>query len=237
MAASLGVSAPTCRTYLDALSGVFMVRQLQPWHENLGKRQVQAPKIYFRDSGLFHTLSHILSTDEPLTHPKLGASWEGSAIEEASRHHAPDEAYFWATHNHAELDLLLIINGKRIGIECKRADAPKLTPSMRIALGGTVGSWLLVTYRLGLWVAGQRGTFEENRAANFTATRYKVHRKSRLAAILAFSHTDLHLDIGSHPSSLVGDGDRDLHPAVFNGRRAGFDHQFRRSFLNLKNGD
>jgi predicted AAA+ superfamily ATPase len=133
MAASLGVSAPTCRTYLDALSGVFMVRQLQPWHENLGKRQVKARKIYFRDSGLFHTLSHIRSSDELLTHPKLGASWEGYAIEEAIRHHAPDEAYFWATHNHAELDLLLMKDGKRIGIECKRADAPMLTPSMRIA--------------------------------------------------------------------------------------------------------
>lgn len=134
MAASLGVSAPTCRKYLDALSGVFMVRQLQPWHENLGKRQVKAPKIYFRDSGLFHTLSHIRSPDELLTHPKLGASWEGYAIEQAIRHHQPDEAYFWATHNHAELDLLLMKNGQRIGIECKRADAPKLTPSMRIAL-------------------------------------------------------------------------------------------------------
>ncbi len=133
MAASMGVSAPTCRTYLDALCGVFMVRQLQPWHENLGKRQVKAPKIYFRDSGLFHTLSQIRSADELLTHPKLGASWEGYAIEEAIRHHAPDAAYFWATHNRAELDLLLMKNGKRIGIECKRADAPQLTPSMRIA--------------------------------------------------------------------------------------------------------
>lgn len=134
MAASLGVSAPTCRNYLDAFSGVFMVHQLQPWHENLGKRQVKAPKIYFRDSGLFHTLSHIRSPDELLTHPKLGASWEGYAIEEAIRHHAPDEAYFWATHNHAELDLLLMKDGKRIGIECKRAHAPQLKPSMRIAL-------------------------------------------------------------------------------------------------------
>jgi len=133
MAASLGVSAPTCRRYLDALSGVFMVRQLQPWHENLGKRQVKAPKIYFRDSGLFHTLSHIRSADELLTHPKLGASWEGYAIEEAIRHHAPDEIYFWATHNQAELDLLMMKNGRRIGVECKRADAPTITRSMRIA--------------------------------------------------------------------------------------------------------
>jgi uncharacterized protein len=133
MAASLGVSAPTCRRYLDALSGVFMVRQLQPWHENLGKRQVKAPKIYFRDSGLFHTLSHIRNADELLTHPKLGASWEGYAIEEAIRHHAPDEIYFWATHNQAELDLLMMKNGRRIGVECKRADAPAITRSMRVA--------------------------------------------------------------------------------------------------------
>jgi uncharacterized protein len=133
MAASLGVSAPTCRRYLDALSGVFMIRQLPPWHENLGKRQVKAPKIYFRDSGLFHTLSHIRSKDELLTNPKLGASWEGYAIEEAIRCHEPDEIYFWATHNHAELDLLMMKDGQRIGVECKRADAPTLTPSMRIA--------------------------------------------------------------------------------------------------------
>lgn len=133
LASSLGVSAPTCRRYLDALSGVFMVRQLQPWFENLGKRQVKAPKIYFRDSGVFHTLSHIANDDELQTHPKLGASWEGYAIEEAIRHHQPDEAYFWATHNKAEIDLLLFKNGKRLGIECKRSDAPRLTPSMRIA--------------------------------------------------------------------------------------------------------
>jgi len=146
MAASLGVSAPTCRNYLDALSGVFMVRQLQPWHENLGKRQVKAPKIYFRDSGLFHTLSHIRTANELQTHPKLGASWEGYAIEEAIRHHMPDQAYFWATHNHAELDLLLMKNGQRIGIECKRADAPRLTPSMRIALEDLKLDHLFVYY-------------------------------------------------------------------------------------------
>jgi predicted AAA+ superfamily ATPase len=133
MASSLGVSAPTCRRYLDALCGVFMVRQLQPWHENLGKRQVKSPKIYFRDSGLFHSLTGIRTATELQTHSKLGASWEGYAIEEAIRHHAPDEAYFWATHNQAELDLLLMKNGRRIGIECKRADAPRLTASMRIA--------------------------------------------------------------------------------------------------------
>lgn len=134
MAGSMGISAPTCRRYLDALCGVFMVRQLQPWFENLGKRQVKSPKVYFRDSGLFHTLTGIRSSQELLTHSKLGASWEGYAIEEAIRHHAPDEAYFWATHNQAELDLLLLKDGHRHGIECKRADAPRLTPSMKTAL-------------------------------------------------------------------------------------------------------
>jgi len=134
IAASMGISAPTCRRYLDALCGVFMVRQLQPWFENLGKRQVKSPKIYIRDSGLFHTLTGIRSAAELQTHPKLGASWEGYAIEEAIRHHAPDESYFWATHNQAELDLLLFKDGHRHGIECKRADAPRLTPSMRTAL-------------------------------------------------------------------------------------------------------
>ncbi len=134
IAASMGVSPPTCRRYLDALCGVFMVRQLQPWFENLGKRQVKSPKVYFRDSGLFHTLAGIRSAGELHTHPKLGASWEGYAIEEAIRHHAPDEAYFWATHNQAELDLLLFKDGRRHGIECKRADAPRLTPSMRTAM-------------------------------------------------------------------------------------------------------
>ena len=134
VAASLGVAATTVRRYLDLLTGTFIVRQLQPWAENLGKRQVRAPKIYFRDSGIFHTLLGIRTEADLLTHPKLGASWEGYAIEQAIQHHRPDEAYFWATHNGAELDLLLFKNGRRTGIECKRADAPKLTPSMRTAM-------------------------------------------------------------------------------------------------------
>lgn len=134
VAASLGVAATTVRRHLDLLTGTFMLRQLQPWFENLGKRQVRAPRIYFRDSGLFHTLLGIRTEADLLTHPKLGASWEGYAIEQAILHHRPDDAYFWATHNGAELDLLLFKNGRRTGIECKRADAPKLTASMRIAM-------------------------------------------------------------------------------------------------------
>jgi len=133
-ARSLGVSEPTTRRYLDILSGVFMIRQLQPWHANLKKRQVKAPKIYFRDTGLLHQLLGISSPKDLLTHPKCGASWEGYVIEEAIRAVDPDEAFFWATHNGAEIDLLLRKNGRFFGVECKRADAPKLTPSMRIAL-------------------------------------------------------------------------------------------------------
>ncbi len=134
IAGSLGVTPPTCRRYLDALSGAFLVRQLQPWHENLGKRQVKAPKIYFRDSGLFHCLSGIRTHADLLTNPKLGASWEGFVLEEMIRKEAPDEVYFWGTHSGAELDLLLIKDGRRSGVEIKRADAPKLTASMKTAM-------------------------------------------------------------------------------------------------------
>ena len=133
-ARSLGVSEPTVRRYLDWLTGTFMVRQLQPWHENVGKRQVKAPKIYFRDSGLLHELLGISSRDALLSHPKGGASWEGFALENTLRLAQPDEAYFWATHAGAELDLLMIKDGRRVGVEFKRVDAPRLTPSMNIAL-------------------------------------------------------------------------------------------------------
>ena len=134
LARALAVSESTTRRYLDLLTGVFMVRQLAPWHENLGKRQVKSPKIYIRDTGLLHTFLGVANVRDLEGHPKVGASWEGYAIEEVLKALAPEEAYYWATHNGAELDLLLFIRGKRIGIECKRADAPTLTPSMRIAL-------------------------------------------------------------------------------------------------------
>ena len=134
LASAFGVSATAVRHYLDVLTGLFMVRQLQPWHENLSKRQVKAPKIYLRDSGLLHQLLGIRDLRGLQGHPKVGASWEGFAIEEALRALRPDEAYFWATHAGAELDLLLFKDGRRIGVEVKRADAPKLTPSMRVAL-------------------------------------------------------------------------------------------------------
>jgi len=133
-ARSLGISEPTVRRYLDVLSGVFMVRQLLPWHANLKKRQVKSPKIYFRDTGLLHHLLGIRSAKELLSHPKSGASWEGYVIEETIKSTNPDEVYFWATHSGAEMDLVLIKNGRMFGVECKRVDAPRLTPSMRIAL-------------------------------------------------------------------------------------------------------
>jgi predicted AAA+ superfamily ATPase len=133
-ARSLGVSEPTVRRYLDLLSGAFMVRQLEPWHENLKKRQVKAPKVYVRDTGILHQLLGVRSQRELLSHPRCGASWEGYAIEEVLKARQPAEAYFWATHQGAELDLLLIEGGHRLGVEVKRADAPRVTSSMRIAL-------------------------------------------------------------------------------------------------------
>ena len=145
-ARSLGVSEPTVRRYLDALTGVFMVRQLQPWHENLQKRQVKAPKVYLRDSGLLHQLLGIPTERDLLSHPKCGASWEGYAIEEALKLVAPDAAYFWATHQGAELDLLLMWGGRRYGVEVKRQDAPTLTRSMRIALDDLRLDHLTVLY-------------------------------------------------------------------------------------------
>ena len=146
LARALAVNESTVRRYLDLMTGVFMVRQLPPWFENLGKRQVKAPKVYVRDSGLLHSLLGITNQRDLENHPKVGASWEGYAVEEVLKSFRPDEAYYWATYNGAELDLLLFKNGHRIGIECKRADAPTLTPSMRIALADLRLDRLYVLY-------------------------------------------------------------------------------------------
>lgn len=145
-ARSLGVSQPTVRRYLDLLGDLFIVRQLPPWHANLKKRQVRSPKVYVRDSGLLHQLLGIRGERELLSHPKSGASWEGFVIEETLRLVEPDEAYFWATHTGAELDLLLFKEGRRIGVEVKRQDAPRLTPSMQIALADLDLDHLTVLY-------------------------------------------------------------------------------------------
>lgn len=133
-AKALGVNPSTTRRYLDLLTDALMVRQLQPWHANLAKRQVKAPKVYVRDSGLLHQLLGLDSEKALLSHPKLGASWEGFVIEQVLASERHDEAWFWATHQGAEIDLLLRRGDRLLGVECKRADAPKLTPSMRIAL-------------------------------------------------------------------------------------------------------
>ena len=145
-ARSLGISETSVRRYLDLLSGSYLVRQLPPWHENIGKRQVKAPKLYWRDSGLLHQLLGIDARDALLAHPKCGASWEGFVMEELIRGLEPDEAYFWATHTGAELDGLFVKQGRRLGIEIKRADAPRLTPSMRHALSDLSLDLLWVIY-------------------------------------------------------------------------------------------
>ena len=145
-ARSLGVSEPTVRRYLDWLTQGFMVRQLQPWYENLAKRQVKAPKVYLRDTGHLHALLGIRGEAELHRHPRLGASWEGFVLEQVLRLAQPDEAYFWATHTGAELDLLLFKHGQRVGVEIKRTDAPALTRSMHVALADLKLDRLLVLY-------------------------------------------------------------------------------------------
>lgn len=133
---SLSLSHHTIKKYIDILAGTFMIRLLPPWFENISKRQVKSPKIYVRDSGLLHALFGIQNEKELYVNPKLGASWEGFALEEIIKeyHATNEECYFWATQGGAELDLLIIKNGKRIGFEFKHTDVPKVTPSMRIAL-------------------------------------------------------------------------------------------------------
>ncbi|MGI9286239.1 MAG: ATP-binding protein [Pseudomonadales bacterium] len=133
-ARAMSVNESTIRRYLDLLSDAFMVRQLQPWHANIRKRQIKSPKIYIHDSGLLHQLLNIASDDDLLTHPKIGASWEGYVIEEVLSLVQPDDAWFWATHQGAEIDLLMRVNGRMFGVECKRSDAPRMTPSIRNAL-------------------------------------------------------------------------------------------------------
>ncbi len=145
-ARSLGISETSVRRYLDILDGVFIVRQLKPWHENLKKRQVKSPKIYFRDSGLLHQILGIRTMRDLLLHPKCGASWEGYLIEEVLAIANPDEAFYWATHAGAELDMLLFKGRSRIGVEIKRADAPGLTPSMKAAMSDLGLQKLFVIY-------------------------------------------------------------------------------------------
>lgn len=132
--ASLGVTHHAARRYLDTMSGAFMVRQLQPWFENVGKRIVKSPKVYVRDSGLLHALLGIPDLGALQGHPKLGASWEGFVIEQILARVGERNAYFWATHSRAELDLMVLAKGKRWGFEIKYQDAPVMTKSLHIAL-------------------------------------------------------------------------------------------------------
>jgi len=146
LARSLSISQPTVRQYLDLMTGLFMVRQLQPWHENLSKRQVKAPKVYVRDSGLLHQLLGLQTEQDLRRHPKVGASWEGYAVEETLRLVEPEQAYFWATHSGAELDLLFFERGRRYGVEIKHVDAPRLSASMHTALADLRLDHLTVVY-------------------------------------------------------------------------------------------
>jgi predicted AAA+ superfamily ATPase len=131
---SLGESNQTVRRHLDILTNAFMIRQLPPWFENLGKRLVRHPKVYVRDTGLLHALLGLATPAAIEGHPKCGASWEGFCIEQILRRSDDRQAWFWATHSGAELDLLLLRNGRKIGFEFKYSDAPRTTKSMHSAV-------------------------------------------------------------------------------------------------------
>ncbi|MBI2804223.1 MAG: ATP-binding protein [Planctomycetes bacterium] len=135
LARSLSVTEHTARSYLDLLTATFLLRQLPPWFENLGKRQYKAPKVYVRDSGLLHALLALQNHADLLGHPKYGASWEGFALEQVLSITGAAQAFFWGTHAGAELDLLLIRRGKRFGVEFKASAAPAMTKSLHVALG------------------------------------------------------------------------------------------------------
>lgn len=164
-ASSLGISQPTVRKYLDILTGLFMIRQIQPWYANIKKRQVKAPKFYIRDTGILNALLGVNTEAQVLRHPSCGASWEGFVIEEVIHTVEPDDVYYWATHQGAEIDLILFKGGRMYGIEIKRQDAPTMTPSMRIALED------LKLERMAVIYPGQK--------------RYELHKK---IGVVPFDH-------------------------------------------------
>lgn len=133
IASSLGVQSATVRHHLDLLTGLLVIRQLQPWFGNVAKRQIKSPRLYVRDTGVLHSLLGIDSAKALLSNPRCGASWEGLVIEEILSRTPHTDAYWWSTHQGAEIDLVLFHKGRRYGVEVKRADAPGITPSMRIA--------------------------------------------------------------------------------------------------------
>jgi len=143
---SMGLTDKTVRSYLDILSGTFMVHQLQPWHENIGKRQVKSPKVYLRDSGILHALLNIVDDHSLYGHPRVGASWEGFAFHQFMQIIRPSQAFFWSTYSGAEIDLFFLHRGRRYGIEFKFNEAPKVTKSMRIALKDLALQHLWVIY-------------------------------------------------------------------------------------------
>jgi predicted AAA+ superfamily ATPase len=145
-ARSLGTSEITARRYLDILAGAYMVRILPPWFENISKRQVKAPKIYIRDSGLLHALLQLPTMSDLQSHPKLGAAWEGFAVEQVIGLLNTRDAYYWATYSGAELDLLIRFSGKNYGFEFKYTDAPGVSRSMRIAIQDLSLDHLWVVY-------------------------------------------------------------------------------------------
>lgn len=134
IAAAMGVSPKTVNRYLDALEQTYMVRRLMPWYENVGKRIVKSPKIYLRDTGILHAHMHVRTYSELMHHPRLGASWEGFVMEQLLTHLPSVTPYFYHVHSGTELDLFFLHRGKRIGVEIKREDAPRLTKGMRVAL-------------------------------------------------------------------------------------------------------
>ena len=146
LARALGANQRTARRYLDILAGAFMVRVLPPWLPNLRKRQVKSPKVYLRDTGLLHTLLGLTSEQDVAGHPKVGASFEGFAIEQLLAVLATGNVYFWATHAGAELDLLFTRSGKNFGVEVKLADAPRTTKSMRVAIADLQLQHLWIVY-------------------------------------------------------------------------------------------
>jgi predicted AAA+ superfamily ATPase len=171
---SFGASDNTVRRYLDLLSSTFMIRQLPPWHENIKKRQVKAPKIYIRDSGIFHTLLGVEQYEALRFHPKLGPSWEGFALETIIRHYDadPGDCYFWSVYGRAELDLLIFDGSRRIGLEIKHTDTPKITHSLRMAQDNLKIDELFIVYPgterfpldQGVYAAGLETFLDEDRA-------------------------------------------------------------------------
>lgn len=145
---SLGLTNKTIQHYADILSGTFMVRQLKPWYENISKRQVKSPKIYIRDTGIFHALLDIKNHTELLLHQKIGASWESFVLEQLINFHSAssENCYFWASHQGAELDLLIVSGNKRFGFEIKFNSSPALTKSMQIVMENLALDQLYVVY-------------------------------------------------------------------------------------------